>query len=268
MLPKMQWLPAKFSRLGRVCSAVISLLMGSLFWAPADESASFTNLVAQGEALGLKGDVPGALKIYSTADALVLNNSAELCILTKHYCDLMYDTTAPDLRKTLAQTALDCARRALKADTNNPSAHLCVAVGYVKNFPYIDNETKMKWSKAIKAECETAIKLDPKQDISYYLLGRWNYNIATLNFIYKGLARLIYGGFPTASIDDAIANFKKAIELAPNRVIHHHELAIAYIATGQKKLAMAELEKCATLQPVDRDDVQAQKDAATLLTSL
>ena len=254
--------------LSRVCGVVICLLLGPRHLAAAAESDSFTNLLAQGEAIELKGDVPGALKIYSTADTLASNNSAELCILTKHYCDLMYDTTAPDLRKTLAQTALDCAQRALKADTNNPIAHLCVAVGYVKNFPYADNETKMKWSKAIKLACETAIKLDPKQDIGYYLLGRWNYNIASLNFIYKGLARLIYGGFPPASIEDAIKNFKKAIELAPNRVIHHHELAIAYIAAAQKKLAIAELEKCATLQPLDRDDVQAQKDAAALLTSL
>lgn len=255
-------------RLSRACGAVICLLLGSWCLAAAAEGVSFTNLLTQGEVIGLKGDVPGALKVYSEADALAADNSAELCILTKHYCDLMYDTAAPDLRKALAQIALDCALRALKADTNNATAHLCVAVGYVKNFPYADNQTKMKWSKAIKVACETAIKLDPKQDIGYYLLGRWNYNIAKLNFISKGLARLIYGGFPPASIEDAIKNFKKAIELAPNRVIHHHELAVAYIAIAQQKLAIAELEKCATLQPMDRDDVQAQKDAAAMLTSL
>jgi tetratricopeptide (TPR) repeat protein len=234
----------------------------------AADGNSFTNLLAQGESTGLRGDIAGALKIYTSADALAANNSVELCLLTKHYCDLMYDTTAPDLQKTLAQTAFDCAQRALTADPSNAVAHLCVAVGYVKNFPYTNNETKMKWSKAIKTECEIAISLDPKQDIGYYLLGRWNYNTANLGFIYKGLAKLIYGGFPSASNEEAIKNFQKAIELAPNRIIHHHQLAIVYDKTGQKKLALAELEKCSTLNPVDRDDEQAQKEAATLLSSL
>jgi tetratricopeptide (TPR) repeat protein len=245
-------------------------MVGLLLCHPAiaAENNSFTNLLAQGEATGQQGDVPGALKIYSNADTLASNNSAELCALTKHYCDLMYDTTAPDLQKILAQTALDCAQRALKADPANAIAHLCVAVGYVKNFPYTNNETKMKWSKAVKVECETAIKLDPKQDVGYYLLGRWNYNTANLSFIYKGLARLIYGALPPASNEEAIKDFQKAIELAPNRIIHHHQLAVVYAATSRKKLAIAELEKCQTLKPVDRDDEQAEKEAVALLSTL
>jgi len=254
------------SRLVLILGAMVGLF--STHPAEAVENNSFTNLLSQGEATGLRGDVPGALKIYASADTLAANNSTELCVLTKHYCDLMYDTTAPDLQKTLAQTAFDCAQRALKADPSNAVAHLCVAVGYVKNFPYADNETKVKWSKAIKRECETAIKLDPKQDVGYYLLGRWNYSTANLNFIYRGLVRLIYGGLPPASNEEAIKNFQRAIELAPNRIIHHHQLAIAYETTGQGKLAIAELEKCQTLKPVDRDDEQAQKEAATLLSSL
>lgn len=264
----MQRTTGQISSLRHAWSVVIGVLLCSSCVAPAAGSNSFTNLLAQGEAKAVSGDVPGALKIYSTADSLAGNNSSELCVLTKHYCDLMYDATAAGLRKTLAQTALDCAQRAVRADTNNPTAHLCVAVGYVKNFPYADNETKMRWSRAIKTECETAIALDPRQDIGYHLLGRWNYSIANLNFIYKGLAKLIYGGFPPASNAEAIKNFKKAIELAPNRIIHHHELAIAYIATGRQKPAIAELERCANLQPVDRDDAEAKKEAAALLSSL
>jgi Tfp pilus assembly protein PilF len=80
--------------------------------------------------------------------------------------------------------------------------------------------------------------------------------------------KLIYGGLPQASNEEAIKNYRKAIELAPNRIIHHLALAEVYEATDEKKLAVAELEKCRTLKPVDRDDAQAQKDAAALLVKL
>jgi tetratricopeptide (TPR) repeat protein len=228
---------------------------------------TFTNLLAQGDLAEQRGDVPAAQKFYCAADDLRPTNCAELCLLTKRYCDLMHDTSSDAVQKTLAERALAAALRAEKADSNNATARLCVAVCYAKNFPYADNETKVEWSRDIKLECETAIKLDPKQDVGYYLLGRWNFGVANMNFLVKGLVELIYGGLPAASNEEAIKDFKKAVELAPGRIIHHFELARVYEATGREKLALAELARCRALKPVDRDDADAQSDAKKLLAA-
>jgi Tfp pilus assembly protein PilF len=63
----------------------------------------------------------------------------------------------------------------------------------------------------------------------------------------------------------AIQNFKKAIELAPNRIIHHLQLAHVYKITGQKKPMLDELKACATFAPYDMDDTDAQQIAAKVL---
>ena len=89
-----------------------------------------------------------------------------------------------------------------------------------------------------------------------------------MNFLLKGLVKIIYGGLPSASNAEAIKNFKQAIALKPDRIIHHAELGKVYAATGEKKLARAEFEKCAALKPVDRDDDEAQKDAAKRLIEI
>ena len=229
---------------------------------------TFTNLVAQCELAEQKSNVTAALKFYAAADRITSTNCADLCLLARRYCDLMYLASSPETQKNLAERALDCSLRAVKADTKNATAHLCVAVTYAKNFPYTDNATMVKWSKAIKSECEIAIALDPKQDIGYYLLGRWHFGVANMNFFLKTLVKVVYGGLPTASNAEAIQYFKQAIELNPNRIIHHFELAKVYEATGEKKLARAELERCRTLKPVDRDDVDAQGDAAKQLATI
>jgi len=231
-------------------------------------AVTFTNLLARADAATKHKDVPGAIKWLKSADAAAVGNSAELCIVTHRYCDVMFFTTAPDLQKQLAQTSLDCAQRALAADPKNPTAHLCVAICYAKNFPYVDNRTEVKWSKAIKTEAETAIALDPKLDLGYYLLGRWNYDTANINFVLRGLVRLIYGGLPPASTEAAIKNYQKAIALVPGRILTHLALAHAYQTTGQTKLAITELKNCATLKPLDLDDTAAQKDAAALLSKI
>ena len=229
--------------------------------------SSFTNLISQGAAAQARGDVTNAFQFFQRAQSAT-TNCADLCLLTKRYCDLMHDTPAEDLQKSLAQTALACARNAVKADSSNATARLTLAVCYVKNFPYANNRTKVEWSKGIKSECETAIALDPKQDVGYYLLGRWHVGVADMNFFYKGLVKIIYGGLPRASHAEAIQNFKQAIALAPGRIIHRLELAKVYAETGEKKLAIAELETCAALKPTDRDDGAAQKEAAKLLAEL
>lgn len=229
---------------------------------------SFTNFLAQGELAEQRSDVPGALKFYSAADRLTTTNCAHLCLLARRYCDLMHLTGSLEIQKNLAERALACSLRAVQADSKNATAHLCVAVSYAKNFPYVDNETKINWSKAMKSECETGIALDPKQDVGYYLLGRWHFGTANMSFLLKGLVRVVYGGLPKASNEEAIKNFQKAIELAPKRIIHHAELAKVYQATGEKKLERAELEQCHALKPVDRDDADAQRDADKRLAEI
>jgi tetratricopeptide (TPR) repeat protein len=193
------------------------------------------------------------------------SNAVEtLCTQTKQYCDEMHATTSVSEQKNLAAKALDCATRAVAADSNNATAHLCLAVAYVKNFQFVDTRTAINFSRGIKSEAETAIRLDPKNDVSYYLLGRWHYGVANMNFIYKGLVKLIYGGLPHASNELAKENFLKAIALTPNRIIHHLELAKTYHITGQNELALAELKKCAALSPTDRDDTDAKQWAADI----
>jgi tetratricopeptide (TPR) repeat protein len=235
--------------------------------AVADDSA-FNHLLGQGEQAGNSGELPVAMKYYSTGEQWAAGNVTNWCGLTKAYCNLMRDTQSPAMQKLLAQKALASAQAAKKADPRNAVAHVCLAICYAKNFPYVGNQTRVIYSRLIKTESERAIELDPRQDIAYYLLGRWNYGVANLNFIYKGLVRIIYGGLPFASNAQAIKDLQQAAGINPARIIHHEELARVYAAIGQKKLAREELETCARLKPLDPDDADAQSDAAKELSDL
>jgi tetratricopeptide (TPR) repeat protein len=232
------------------------------------QDASFDNYLAQGGLAGKRGDVTTAVRFYSAAEQLESVNSSNLCALTKCFCDLMHVTSSPTLQKTLAQKALACSQAATKADPQNATAHICVAICYAKNFPYADNATKVFYSRSIKMESEKAIALDPKQDVARYMLGRWNYGVANMNLLYKGLVKTAYGGLPVASNAEAVKDFQQAIRLDPSRVISHAELAKVYQVTGQKELARLELGKCARLKPLDPDDAEAQIEAARELSAL
>jgi Tfp pilus assembly protein PilF len=177
-------------------------------------------------------------------------------------------TNSTAVQKDWVARALACSQKAVEDDPQNAVAHASLAVCYAKSCAFADVKTELADSHLFKLEAEKAIALDPKQDVAYYLLGRWNYGIASAGFFARSYVKIIYGGLPWASFQDAVANFKKAVELAPNRILNHAGLAMAYEATGNTKLEIAELEKCCALKPLGPEDLDARRDAQNKLAML
>jgi tetratricopeptide (TPR) repeat protein len=228
---------------------------------------SFTNAMAQGQAAAGRGEVLAALKIYDAAAAVETTNAANLCVLSRRLCDLMY-VAAPADRKAILDRALECSLAAVRADGSNSTAHACVAVCYAKECAFASIKDELNYSRLFKLEAERSIALDPKQDIGYYLLGRWNYGVANVGMFARAFVKMVYGGLPKASNEAAIENFKKAIELAPDRIINHAALAMVYEAENRRPEEIAELEKCRALHPLGLEDEDAQRDAVRQLAAL
>jgi tetratricopeptide (TPR) repeat protein len=228
----------------------------------------FTNLLAQAALAEQRADLPAALSLLNQAEPMASNHVLWLCAVARRYCELTWLTNSVPVQKGLVARALACSTQALQADSNNATAHACVAACYAKSCLFADLKTELIFSQRFKEEAEKAIALDPREDIAYYLLGRWNYEIANVGLIARAYVKVVYGGLPKASNADAITNFQKAIQLAPDRILHHAGLAMAYAAAGDKKLALAELIKCRALQPTGLEDQEAQRDAVKQLTAL
>lgn len=229
--------------------------------ARADDDPRVAALIQQGDADDAKGDTQGAIAQFEAADKLSPNNASIIVRLSKQYSDLIAQTKTAGEAAKAAQTSLDYAKRAVDLDPGSAKAHLALAVGYGRMTDFTDNKTKLIYSKHIKEEAEKSLAIDPTDDYTYHVLGRWNYGIASLSPVLKLMAKFIYGGLPSASMEDAANYFKKAIEIAPQRIIHHLELARTYTALGKTDLADKEWEIILTLHPTNGEDEAAQKEA-------
>lgn len=229
---------------------------------------SFTDFLAQGKHSEKNGDVSAATTFYSQAEQLESINADDLCALTKDYCDLMYLTDSATAKKDLLEHAMDCAIRAVKVDPKSSTAHACMAVCYAKESAFANIKTKVTYSRLIKKEAEEAISLNPQEDVACYLLGRWNYGVANMGLVSRAYVKVVYGGLPYASNQEAIKDFKQAIALAPGHALYYISLAKVYETTGHNSLAAAELKTCVNLRPLNRDDQDAHQDAIKELNSM
>ena len=222
-------------------------------------------LITQGDAEVAAMHAPEALALYDQAAKADPDNVEILLRISQQCSNLISQAKSPTEALDYAKRSLDEAKQAVALAPDNPKAHLALAVAYGRITDFEDNRTKVEDSRYVKAEADKTLELNPKEDFAYHVLGRWNYAVATLNPVLKLVARFVYGGMPDASLEEAVRDYKKAIDLAPQRVIHHHELARAYVAMGQMDNARKEWETELTLKPEDNEGVIDQKEARAAL---
>jgi len=183
-----------------------------------------------------------ALDAYLAAAKVASPNAELLRRIAKEYGELMADTDSADQKRELGERAIDYAKQAIAADPRDAMAQLSMAVCYGRIAPLLDNKTKIAYSRLVKEYADKALALDPNNDLTYNVLGSWNYELAGLNPFLRGLAGIIYGQLPDASYQDSVKYFQKAVELNPNRLANHIGLGRAYAAIGNAAEAKKELD--------------------------
>jgi len=236
----------------RLCPMAAALLLAAMSLPARAEDQN--TLIRTGDAFDARLDTRKALDAYLAAAKQGAANAELLRRIAKEYAEMMTETTSVDEKRRLGGTALDYARQAAAADPANAMAELAVAVCYGRLAPLMDNRTKIAYSRLVKEYADKSLALDPNNDLTYNVLGSWNYELAGLNPFLRGLAGMIYGKLPDASYEEAIRDFQKALQLNPNRLANHIGLGRAYAGAGNPALAREELERGLSMPNKERDD--------------
>jgi tetratricopeptide (TPR) repeat protein len=224
----------------------------------------FGSALARVDQLEDRGELKPALELLEELNRTHPDNASVLYRFSDVYAD-MVDIAPERDQKALAKQARTYAQRAVARAPYAAKAHLALAVAYGKTADFVDNRTKMEDSKYVKSEAERAVQLDPNLDDGYEVLARWNFEMATLNPVLAGLAKLLYGELPPASKERAFEYFNKAIEISPNNIGYHAEYAKALEKSGQAQAAKAEWRKVLQLPASDDEDHRYQQEAAAKL---
>ncbi|MCF7787212.1 MAG: hypothetical protein K9N47_13880 [Prosthecobacter sp.] len=228
----------------------------------------FAELVRQGDVYDAKFKPDMALQSYLPAEKLNPNDASLLVKIARQYVYRMEDLSSKAEQLKSGRTALDYSERAVKLAPKDSDPHLAVAICLGKLSPLVGNKESIEASHKIKTEAETAAKLNPKDDFAWHLLGRWNQELAQIGGMTRAVAMIVYGSLPSASYDEAVKCFEKAIALNPNRLIHYVELGRTYAVMGRKTEAKQFIEKGLAMPNRDQDDPGTKERGRKTLQSL
>uniref|UniRef100_A0A671U0T4 Regulator of microtubule dynamics 3 n=1 Tax=Sparus aurata TaxID=8175 RepID=A0A671U0T4_SPAAU len=147
---------------------------------------------------------------------LLLDNKAEygdsrefLWRLARAYSDMYKSTEDKQEKTTYAQQGREEAESALKKKGLDAKCHKWFAVLTGLPSQYESMHSKLKSSHILKEHLDRAIALTEDDPLCFYLLGRWCYEVATLDWLEKKAAAALFHSAPTTTLHDALENFLK-----------------------------------------------------------
>jgi tetratricopeptide (TPR) repeat protein len=242
------------SRLKYSLAAAVSLM----FVSAAAWAQSADDLLKKGEVFDQRYEAGEALKYYLAAEKLEPNNARILVRIARQYRHQMVDTSSKAEKLRLGRLALGYSQRAASLAPADAEAQLSPAVTYGKMLPYLGTKEQVDTSPRIKASVDKALRLNPRDDTAWHILGRWNRVLAEIGPVKRALAGAIYGGLPAGSFEEAARALEKAVELNPNRLMHYIELGRVYGQMGRKEDAKRLLNKGLAMPNTEKDDPETK----------
>lgn len=221
----------------------------------------------RGDGLEASGKTNDALAAYLEAEKKSPNDSAILVKIAKQYGDQM-PSLGRGAKKEAGRKSLEYSRKAVAVNPKSSDSHLAVALSLGKNTEFMGNKEKLQTSQEIKTEADTALRLNSKSDYAHHMLGRWHQEMAGIGGATRLLAKVVYGGIPKGSYEEALQAFDKARKLMPKRLIHQIEYGRTLAMMGRDAEAKTEIQKGLNMRNTEADDGESKARGQATLDDL
>ena len=165
--------------------------------------------------------------------------------------------------------ALDYANKALAVNANSADANYVRAVVAGKlTETESENKKVVAHVKDIKEYADKALALDPNHARATYTLGKWHYEMVNLSWAKRAAVKLLFGGLPEATIEDAIRYMEKTRTLDKYFVLNHLDLAKAYKYDNKPAKAIEILNILVKLPTRTADDAALKEEGRKMLQEM
>ncbi len=178
--------------------------------------------------------------------------------------DVADRTESEERRKALFLQSLEESRMAVELDPESSEAVLTKAIAAGRAGMVSGTRQQVELSRQVKELADRAIELDESNDLAYHVRGRWHFEVAGLGFFARNAVRIVYGGLPGASMEQAKADYRRAIELE-DRVVHRYELGRVLLELDRRDEARQQFQTAIAMPYGDVTDVIYKERSHRLL---
>lgn len=225
-------------------------------------------LLREGERMETLFRESDALQRYKEVLRVQPHHLGALCRSSDLSSRIGHRQTNKELQAEYYRAAKTYAETALKVNPQSAEANFVMSVAMGRMAMLTGGREKIRYVIEIKRYAENTLKYDPNNFKAFHVLGKWHYEVSNLNSFERAMARLLFGGLPKASLQDAIRFYEKSWSLEPNFSINYLELAKAYNRNDETRKAVDMLTRLQTVPNRIEDDVRIKKEGKKLLEDI
>ncbi|XP_053139990.1 regulator of microtubule dynamics protein 3 isoform X2 [Hemicordylus capensis] len=185
--------------------------------------------------------------------------------LARAHSDMCEITEDADEKKACASDGKEEAETALQMGDQSAECHQWYAVLCGQFSEHESIQKRIQAGHIFKQHIDKAIALKPDDPKSFYLLGRWCYQVSHLGWLERKTASALYEEPPTASVQDALTNFLKAEELSSGfSKMGRVYIAKCYRELGDNSTADHWLSLASELPVITKEDEESNREIEAL----
>ncbi len=188
-------------------------------------------------------DYRAAIATYDSLDRVRPNDVQVQWRLARAHV-FVGDVSKGEEKKEAYLTAERYAHEAMRIDSTLAESNTWLAAALGNTAMYEGSKKKVALANDIKRLLEQSIRLNPRDDIAWSILGTFYLALGNVSWLEKTLANLLLGSLPDGGYPDAEQALLKAIEIAPRVIRHRFELAKVYEKMDREADARKEFEFC------------------------
>tara|TARA_S200000501_G_C20613342_1_gene651301 strand:- start:17 stop:754 length:738 start_codon:yes stop_codon:yes gene_type:complete len=227
-----------------------------------------TDIIKLVDQLNYVGQYDKELYELEKAIQVYPDNIELLWRLSRAHFEIADQSKSKEIHRKHFYPALNYATAALDINSNSAIANHWYSVLIGKIGLLEGTEQKIKNSYEVQKHALKAIELDPTNDGTYHVMGRWYFEVASLSWIERKMAEIIYTKPPVGSYEEAIFYFKKAIEIKNDEIRHYFWISKTYIEMNQLDQAKKYLNDITNLEPLDDSDQIMKLESLELLKDI
>jgi tetratricopeptide (TPR) repeat protein len=246
------------------------LLVTVLSLTPAAVAGQIADHLARGDEAYVALRPVDAIVHYEAAIAEDSSSYDALWKASRSLADLAEYERDKEKRADMYRRAEALARGAVAVKPHDAEAHFHLARALGRVALSHGPRDRVKYGKAVREEALTALRIDPDHPGALHVMGMWHAEVRRLPGIARFFAKSFLGGkiFGEARWDEAVRLLSRAVEVDPQRLAHHLDLARIYRDIDQPEQARVHYQHVIDGAVTDYNDEQYKREAAEEIEKL